>query len=174
LKVDLLSLILPKSSSFELRENHHNRTTAEDINHILGTSKLNRKEYNLLLMKYIDDNSSRSSLFDELFDETCEIFLKKEMPKEQGLIRKFLNTAIVESVVERCFVCNGTGVIRTTSSIEDCVHCNKGMFVYDDQVRSHMMKISKKVFLKYKKQYNQIIEKINQIEISALSKIGDT
>ena len=66
------------------------------------------------------------------------------------------------------------GVIKTTSSIDNCIHCNEGMFVYDDQVRSHMMKISKKVFLKYKKQYNQIIEKINQIEISALSKIGDT
>jgi hypothetical protein len=36
------------------------------------------------------------------------------------------------------------------------------------------MGVKKNYFIKYKKEYESIIEKINTIENSALSKIGDT
>ena len=29
------------------------------------------------MMKYVDDKTSESTLFDELFDEVCEYFFKK-------------------------------------------------------------------------------------------------
>ena len=124
-------------------------------------------------MKYINDRSSESSLFDELFDEVCEIFLKKEVPKEKGMIRKFLNTAIIECCMEKCVFCNGTGYIKTSNSIDKCPHCNQGNFIYDNNVRATIMGVKKNYFIKYKKEYEEIINKINSIEISALSKIGD-
>ena len=175
MKAELLTLLIPSTQSFELSSTHHNKTTSEDINMLLSYSNLDKKEYSLLLMKYVDDKTSESSLFDELFDEVCEIFLKREVPKECGMIRKFLNTAIIECCVEKCVVCQGTGYLKTTDSIDKCPHCDgTGEFIYDDHVRSSIMGVKKNYFMKYKKEYESIIEKINTIENSALSKIGDT
>jgi DnaJ-class molecular chaperone len=71
-------------------------------------------------------------------------------------------------------VCQGTGYLKTTDSIDKCPHCDgTGEFIYDDQVRSSIMGVKKNYFMKYKKEYESIIEKINTIENSALSKIGD-
>ena len=135
-----------------------------------------RKEKMMHTAKYMHQILDQSlPAFDELFDEVCEIFLKREVPKECGMIRKFLNTAIIECCVEKCVVCQGTGYLKTTDSIDKCPHCDgTGEFIYDDHVRSSIMGVKKNYFMKYKKEYESIVEKINTIENSALSKIGDT
>ena len=173
MKAELLTLLIPSTQSFELSSTHHNKTTSEDINMLLSYSNLDKKEYSLLLMKYVDDRTSESTLFDELFEEVCDIFLKKEVLKECGMVRKFLNTAIIECCVEKCVVCRGTGFLQTNNSIDKCIHCSEGNFIYDDYVRSSIMGVKKNYFVKYKKEYEEIINKIDSIENSALSKIGD-
>lgn len=174
MKAELLTKLLAKSPSFEMSSGrNHNAITPEDINHMLGIKKLNRKEYNFLLMKYLDNDDSKSSLFDDLYEDTYQLFYKTELPKEKGLIRKFLNSAIVEVVTERCFFCNGTGVIKTLASINKCNHCDNGIFLYDDKVRCEMTGFPHNVFMKYKETYLEIIDMINRLENSARSKIGD-
>ena len=70
------------------------------------------------------------------------------MPKECGMIRKFLNTAIIECCVEKCVVCQGTGYLKTTDSIDKCPHCDgTGEFIYDDHVRSSIMGVKKNYFM---------------------------
>ena len=82
MKAELLTLLIPSTQSFELSSTHHNKTTSEDINMLLSYSNLDKKEYSLLLMKYVDDKTSESTLFDELFDESVtKFFLKREVPK---------------------------------------------------------------------------------------------
>ena len=68
--------------------------------------------------------------------------------------------------------CGGTGFITTINSKSVCPHCNEGIFNFTDHVREHLLKIDD--FKKYKKVFRKLIDIINNIEMSALDKIGDT
>jgi hypothetical protein len=54
------------------------------------------------------------------------------------------------------------------------MHCDgTGQFIYDDDNRPEFMGIEKEKFMKFKKSYMEMLNMIRDIELSALSKIGD-
>ena len=55
--------------------------------------------------------------------------------------------------------------------IETCSHCKEGNFIYSDGVVANLIGIKPQKFKK--KVYNEIINKLIDLESSALQKIGD-
>ena len=175
MKAELLSKLSLRTQSFEKGSVHHGAVTPEDINIMLGYSDLDKKEYSFLMMKFVNDTSARDDLFYELYDDVIGFLINKKLTKGKWIIRKLINMAILESCIDKCMFCSGTGFIKTETSMDKCPHCHKGAFLWnDDQVRSELLGMKKQDFTKYKKQYEQILNKIAEIELSALQKIGDT
>ena len=178
MKADLLSLLTAKSMNYEISSGNHDAVTPEDIAHFLGTRDLDSAEYELLLAKYTDDNHSRSMLFDYIYEDCCSIFLKylkpKQLSQDKFLMRNYINLALREVLYPNCPFCQGRGTIITGSSITKCQHCEgSGQFIYNDDNRPQFLGYKKQEFMELKKPYIEMLEMVKNIEINALSKIGD-
>jgi|TARA_A100001011_G_C14290285_1_gene835860 hypothetical protein len=178
MKADLLSLLTAKSMSYELSSGNHDAVTSQDISHFLGTRGLDNREYDLLMAKYTDNSYARSMVFDDIYEEVCDIFLKyisaDQIRKDKYLIRHFINLALREVILTVCPFCHGRGVIKTKNSIDKCYHCEgTGQFIYDDDNRPEFLGIDKEEYKKFKKPYMETLNFVKNIEINALAKIGD-
>ena len=174
----MLSMLCAKSMNLEVSSRNHDAVTTEDISHFLGTCKLKNREYDILMAKYLDSHESRTSLYDDIFIECCDIFFKNhkasELRGEKFFMRMFIYLAFREIFYESCFVCQGRGTISNGDRIEKCMHCDgTGQFIYDDDNRPEFMGIEKERFMKFKKSYMEMLNMIRDIELSALNKIGD-
>jgi len=177
-KADLLSLLTAKSMSYELSSGNHDAITSEDIAHFLGTRGLDNREYDFLMAKYTDNNYARSLVFDDIYEEVCDIFFKHVNPKEirgdKYLIRNFINLSLREVILTVCPFCQGRGVVKSKDSIDKCYHCEgTGQFIYDDDNRPEFLGMDKKDYMEFKKPYMETLEFVKNIEINALAKIGD-
>tara|TARA_Y100000356_G_C11198988_1_gene256569 strand:- start:391 stop:921 length:531 start_codon:yes stop_codon:yes gene_type:complete len=168
---ELLSMLLPKSQTLEKSSGSNNAITVEDINLILSYAKLSKEEYNFLLMKFVSADTYKSSFVGEVALRFCDIEDKKNEMLDFNMLNKLINLAVVESCEPKCVFCKGTGTLITLDNISDCPHCVDGIFTFTDQIRCHLLKI--KSFTKFKKKFAQIKNLIDEIEISALSKIGE-
>ena len=177
MKAELLSLLTAKTSNFELSSKNHDAITSEDIAHYLGTKKLNSEEYDILMAKYCDNEYAREVYRDNIFIKAFDIFVKnKNIQKnvKKILIKNFTNLAIKEVIDTTCIFCNGKGKITDKNYIKMCVHCEgTGQFIYDDNNRPQISGIKSNVYNKYKKLYYELLNYVKEVEISALSKIGD-
>ena len=166
MKVELLALMFPSSCDLEsIGSKNHNAVTSDDINIKLSYSKITDAELNLLLAKFLDDSKCRSELFWGLYD-----FVKGIIDEKYA--KRYLEVAIMERVMSACPFCNGTGVMIFKDKIETCSHCKEGNFIYSNDVVANLIGIKPQKLKK--KAYNEIINKLMDIEDSALSKIGDT
>lgn len=178
MNVELLKLLTAKSSDLELAGGNHEAITPEDIAHFLGTIGLESIEYDFLMAKYTENNYAKSLVFDDVYEDVCNIFLKymdaKELLQEKYLIRQFINLALRETIHTRCVFCQGRGTVATNDTITKCEHCDgTGQFIYNRDNRPELLNMDKKDFLQFEKPYLETLELIKNIEISALSKIGD-
>ena len=82
MKADLLSLLTAKSMNYELSSGNHDAITSEDIAHFLGTRGLDNREYDFLMAKYTDNNYARSLVFDDIYEDVCDIFFKHVKPEQ--------------------------------------------------------------------------------------------
>ena len=164
---ELLYLLYPRSISLEtVGSKAHDSITSDDINVKLAYSKVNNVELNLIFAKFLDNDECKSRLFWELYDFVKEII-------DEKYARRYLEVAITERILVCCPFCNGTGVMIFKEKVESCPHCTKeGNFIYSDDVVANLIGIKPQKFKK--KKYNEIINKLMDIENSALSKIGDT
>jgi hypothetical protein len=178
MKVELLTLLTAKSMNYELSSGNHDAITAEDISHFLGTKNLDNREYDFLMAKYTDNNYARALVFDDIYEDACNIFLKhvdaKELLQDKFLVRHFINLTLRETMYPNCFICQGRGTIIVGDSIQQCGHCEgSGQFIYNDDNRPEFLNMSKDEYLKFKKPYLELLEFVKNIEINALGKIGD-
>ena len=178
MKADLLALLTSKSPSFETRSANHDAITSEDISHFLGTRGLDSNEYNFLIAKYTDNSFSKGLVFDGIYEDVCDIFMKHISPddiKENKCpISSFVNLALRETIITTCPFCQGRGVNKNKNSIDKCYHCKgSGQFIYDDDNRPEFLGIDKEEYKKFKKPYMETLEFVKNIEINALAKIGD-
>jgi hypothetical protein len=165
MKIDLLAKLLPQSASLSKGSKVNDAITSDDINIKLSYSKITDAELNFILAKFLDDDRCKSKLFWELYD-----FSKENI--EEKYAKKYLEVAIMERIMVICPFCGGTGVMIFKDTIETCSHCKEGNFIYSDQVLASLIGIKPQKFKK--KAYNKIINKLMDIEDSALQKIGDT
>lgn len=177
MKAELLSLLTPKTSNFEISSKNHDAITSEDIAHFLGTRNLKSEEYDILMAKYCGSQYERDILFDNIFVKAFDIFMQNKETKKnikKLIIRSFTNLAIKEVIDTTCVFCKGKGTIREEDSIHTCMHCEgTGQFIYDDENRPHLSDISIEDYRKYRKSYLELLEYVKEVEISALEKIGD-
>ena len=178
MKANLLALLTSKSPSFETRSANHDAITSEDISHFLGTRNLDSREYDLLMAKYCDNSYSKSLVFDNIYQDVFDIFIKtipaSELKKDRYLLRGFINLALREIILTVCPFCHGQGVVKTKGSIDKCYHCEStGQFIYDKDNRPEFLGIDKQEYKKYEKPYMETLEMVKNIEINALAKIGD-
>jgi|TARA_R100000458_G_C8268555_1_gene243384 hypothetical protein len=178
MKVELLKLLAAKSMNLEMPSKHHNAITPEDILHFLSMKNLTSEEYDILIAKYTDNGYSRGMLQHDLYEDACKIFLKhidpKILSKSRFTVRAFVTLAIKEIVDTKCPFCKGRGFIADIHKITKCEHCDdQGNFIYDDTNRPELMNMRKDDYDFYKEAYLEFLQKVKDIEISALSKIGD-
>lgn len=174
MKAELLKLLTPSSPSLETTGVNHNAITSEDINVILAYSKLSESEYQLLIEKYVNDsNYPDNAFYKTVYDNTKIIFYKNKKKPYKTKFSPFLKLAILETFIEKCWICRGTGVLITLNSIHNCPHCENGTFIYTDKVRVKLLKIDKKIYNTYKKNYIDVLGYLKDIELSALNKINN-
>ena len=166
---ELLTMLVPKTQSLEKSSGSNDSITVEDINLILSYSKLNKEEYNFLLMKFVSADTYRNSFVSEIALRHID---KEHKVLEHSFLNKLINLAVIECCEPKCIFCNGVGTITTINSITKCPHCSDGVFNFTDEIRNELLNI--KNFSDYKEIYDNLTMIIKDIEISALSKIGDT
>ena len=172
---ELLTLLFPSSvdmSGIGSGKSNDSITT-EDVLIQLSYSNLTQEELNLLLAKFLDDNAAKSSLYYKIYDDSRELFNETELDITKDVLQKVVDCAIIECILDACPVCKGIGYVVFDKIMEDCNHCYKGKFTWDDFSRSSVMNIDKNMYIKVKKQYFEIINILNKIEFNALEKIGD-
>ena len=167
---ELLSMLLPKTQSLEKTTGNNDAITVEDINLILSYANLSREEYNFLLMKFVSADTYKSNFVSEIALRFYDIEDKKEL-LDFDMLNKLINLAVVECCEPKCVFCKGTGSIITLDNVSDCPHCIDGVFTFTEQVRCYLLSV--KSFVKYKSKFEQIKKLIQDIEISALNKIGE-
>ena len=100
MKADILSILTAKAMNLELPTRNNDAITSSDIAHFLGTKNLDNREYDMLIAKYTDNDYARSMLFDDIYEDSCSIFLKYMKPKElledRFLMRHLINLALRE------------------------------------------------------------------------------
>ena len=165
---ELLTMLAPKTQNLEKTSGNNDSITTEDINLMLSYSNLSKEEYNFLLMKFVSADTYRNSFVSEIAIRYIE---KEEQVLDHSFINRLINLAVIECCEPKCVFCGGTGFITTINSKSVCPHCNEGIFNFTDHVREHLLKIDD--FKKYKKVFRKLIDIINNIEMSALDKIGD-
>ena len=178
MKAELLSLLTAKSMKYEISSGNHDAITSEDIAHFLGSRGLDNREYDFLMAKYTENDYARALLFDDIYEEVCSIFLKyidaSKLREDRYIVRHFINLALREVIYPHCFVCQGRGTVVAGDRIQKCQHCDgTGQFIYDDDNRPEFLGYKKEEYMKLKKPYLEILELVKNIEINALSKIGD-
>ena len=117
--------------------------------------------------KYLEDESATHDLIK--YAESCI-----EM-EDKKLVKKIAHTAVIELFTDTtCFFCNGTGQVVFQDSVDKCLHCHNGIFVWSDFSRSAIMGLKKGVYMKIKKDYKELIAHLIEVEQSALEKLGDS
>ena len=178
MKAEMLSLLCAKSMGLQVGSGSHDSVTSDDISHFLGTKGLTSEEYDFLIAKYTDNEYSRAMLFDDIFVDCADIFIKHNIDalknSDRLLIRNFINLAMSETMDTTCPFCHGVGSVSVGNTIQKCSHCDgTGQFIFDDDNRHHIMGYTKEGYMEFREPYMKILNMIKDIEISALSKIGD-
>ena len=173
IKPELLKLLTPSSPKLELSGKTHDSISTEDINALLGFSKLTNLEYAILVHKYINENlnddfyrSLKTHVLKDLKQNT-KFKLDNEIKLDD-----LLHLAIIELTVTKCWVCKGTGFLIHLNSLSKCPHCDNGDYIYNDVVRTAILKIKRNEYYKINKLYKYILDFVTEIEYSALSKIS--
>ena len=169
MKLDLLTILLPKSLDMGSigSGKSHDSITPQEVSTILSYANLVKAELNILMGKYLEDESATRELIK--YVESCiEIEDKK-------LVKKISQTVVIELFTDTtCFFCNGTGQLVFQDSVDKCLHCHDGIFVWSDTSRSAIMGLKKGVYMKIKKDYRELITHLIDVEQSALAKLGDS
>ena len=172
MKIELLTRLLPKSVNYETTgSKNHNAITPEDINTIMSYCRLTDKETAMILVRFLGDNTYRSKLYNSFYKEAAPLFIVDEI--KESVIRNIVDCAFLETAFTRCPFCNGVGYRVSLNEIEDCLHCNDGVFVFTEKVKIEIIGIKKNQFKQIKEKYKKIMSMIQDLENSALSKIGD-
>ena len=92
MKLDLLALLLPKSLDMSgIGSGKSNDTvTPQDIAVILAYAKLSNDELNLLMAKFLEDDSARKSLAKSVKNIAMDLF------NDEDIINTVVDTAIIE------------------------------------------------------------------------------
>jgi hypothetical protein len=169
MKLDLLTILLPKSLDMGSigSGKSHDSITPQEISTILSYADLVKTELNILMGKYLEDESATRELI-KYVESRIGIEDKK-------LVKKISHTAVTELFTDTtCFFCNGTGQLVFQDSVDKCPHCHNGIFVWSDASRSAIMGLKKGVYMKIKKDYRELINHLIDVEHSALEKLGDS
>ena len=169
MKLDLLTILLPKSLDMGSigSGKSHDSITPQEVSTILSYANLDKVELNLLMSKYLEDKVARYDFIK--YAESCI-----EM-EDKKLVKKIAHTAVIELFTDTtCFFCNGTGQLVFQDSVDKCLHCHDGIFVWSDFSRSAIMGLKKGVYMKIKKDYKELIKHLIEVEQSALEKLGDS
>ena len=169
MKLDLLTILLPKSLDMGSigSGKSHDSITPQEVSTILSYANLVKAELNILMGKYLEDESATHDLIK--YVESCI-----EM-EDKKLVKKIAHAAVIELFTDTtCFFCNGTGQLVFQDSVDKCLHCHNGIFVWSDFSRSAIMGLKKGVYMKIKKDYKELIKHLIDIEQSALEKLGDS
>ena len=171
MKLDLLTILLPKSLDMGSigSGKSHDSITPQEVSTILSYANLVKAALNILMGKYLEDESATHDLI-----KYAESFLKNEDELPDYFIKKIAHTAIIELFTDTtCFFCNGTGQVVFQDSVDKCLHCHNGVFVWSDTSRSEIMGLKKGVYMKINKDYRELITHLIDVEQSALAKLGD-
>ncbi len=169
MKLDLLTILLPKSLDMGSigSGKSHDSITPQEVSTILSYANLDKVELNLLMSKYLEDEVARYDLI-----KYAESFVKTQDREVAG---KIAYTGVIELFTDTtCFFCNGTGQMVFQDSVDKCLHCHDGIFVWSDFSRSAIMGLKKGVYMKIKKDYKELIKHLIEVEQSALEKLGDS
>jgi len=169
MKLDLLTILLPKSLDMGSigSGKSHDSITPQEVSTILSYANLVKAELNILMGKYLEDELATHDLIK--YAESCI-----EM-EDKKLVKKIAHTAVIELFTDTtCFFCNGTGQVVFQDSVDKCLHCHNGIFVWSDFSRSAIMGLKKGVYMKIKKDYKELIKHLIEVEQSALEKLGDS
>ena len=169
MKLDLLTILLPKSLDMGSigSGKSHDSITPQEVSTILAYANLVKTELNILMGKYLEDESATRELI-KYVESRVEIEDKK-------LVKKISHTAVTELFTDTtCFFCNGTGQLVFQDSVDKCPHCHNGIFVWSDTSRSAIMGLKKGVYIKIKKDYRELINHLIDVEHSALEKLGNS
>ena len=169
MKLDLLTILLPKSLDMGSigSGKSHDSITPQEVSTILAYANLVKTELNILMGKYLEDESATRELI-KYVESRIEIEDKK-------LVKKISHTAVTELFTDTtCFFCNGTGQLVFQDSVDKCPHCHNGIFVWSDTSRSAIMGLKKGVYIKIKNDYRELINHLIDVEHSALEKLGNS
>ena len=168
MKLDLLTILLPKSLDMGSigSGKSHDSITPQEVSTILSYANLVKAELNILMGKYLEDESATHDLI-----KYAESYIEME---DKKLVKKIAHTAVIELFTDTtCFFCNGTGQVVFQDSVDKCLHCHNGVFVWSDTSRSEIMGLKKGVYMKINKDYRELITHLIDVEQSALAKLGD-
>lgn len=168
MKLDLLTILLPKSLDMGSigSGKSHDSITPQEVSTILSYANLVKAELNILMGKYLEDESATHDLI-----KYVESYIEME---DKKLAKKISHTAVIELFTDTtCFFCNGTGQVVFQDSVDKCLHCHNGVFVWSDTSRSEIMGLKKGVYMKINKDYRELITHLIDVEQSALAKLGD-
>ena len=169
MRLDLLTILLPKSLDMGSigSGKSHDTITPQEVSTILAYANLDKVELNLLMSKYLEDEIARYDLV-----TYAESFVKTQ---DKEVASKIAHTGVIELFTDTtCFFCNGTGQLVFNDSVDKCLHCHNGIFVWSDFSRSAIMGLKKGVYMKIKKDYKELMNHLIDVEQSALEKLGDT
>ena len=169
MKLDLLTILLPKSLDMGSigSGKSHDSITPQEVSTILAYANLVKTELNILMGKFLEDESATRELI-KYVESRIEIEDKK-------LVKKISHPAVTELfTATTCFFCNGTGQLVFQDSVDKCPHCHNGIFVWSDTSRSAIMGLKKGVYIKIKKDYRELINHLIDVEHSALEKLGNS
>ena len=169
MKLDLLTILLPKSLDMGSigSGKSHDSITPQEVSTILSYANLVKAELNILMGKYLEDELATHDLI-----KYAESYIEME---DKKLVKKIAHTAVIELFTDTtCFFCNGTGQVVFQDSVDKCLHCHNGIFVWSDFSRSAIMGLKKGVYMKIKKDYKELIAHLIEVEQSALEKLGDS
>ena len=169
MRLDLLTVLLPKSLDMGSigSGKSHDTITPQEVSTILAYANLDKVELNLLMSKYLEDEVARYDLV-----TYAESFIKTQ---DEKVAKKIAYTGVIELFTDTtCFFCNGTGQLVFNDSVDKCLHCHNGIFVWSDFSRSAIMGLKKGVYMKIKKDYKELMNHLIDVEQSALEKLGDT
>jgi len=173
MKIELLAKLLPKSVNLEsIGSKNHNAITSDEINIIMSYCGLTNREAAMILFRFLGDTNQRSSLYDSFYAKAIKIFEEDKISRK--VVRSLVDCAFLETACTRCPFCNGVGHTVYLNKIEDCPHCNEGVFVFTEKAKLHLTGLKKGQFKQIQEKYKDIMSMIQDLENSALAKIGDT
>ena len=178
MKLEMLTLLLPKTVDLTAigMGKSHDSVTAEDINTALSYANLTKDEVAFIMAKFLNDNQSRSDLFNSFYLDALDTFKnthpRKNFRQYKMWVRTIIDCCLIESLLQACPFCNGVGENVFNNTIEKCNHCKEGKFIFDDDSRMIMIGLDKAGFLSIKKGYTLIMSRLRDLEDSALEKLN--